>query len=133
MLRTNTRSTSNETERYNSRESEASQTRESTPKQPTFFDSPVPGGESREGLGSHYQKRRRIVVAVRKSDIYLPSPRRLRGKFPEFEIGSLLIEVYFSRMWTASLLFDYRSIVEAYRAATIPEHILLSIFAVASL
>lgn len=62
----------------------------------------------------------------------LSSPQ-LRGKLPEFEIGLLLIEVYFSRVWTASLLFDYRSIVEGYRAATVPEHILFSIFAVASL
>lgn len=56
-----------------------------------------------------------------------------RPKLPEFEIGLMLIEVFFSRVWTASLLFDHRSFVEDYRAANLPDHVLLSVFALSSL
>ena len=63
----------------------------------------------------------------------LTGPRRLKSKLPELEIGLLLIEVYFSRVWTAALLFDHRSFVEDYRAANVPEHVLLCVFALASL
>lgn len=97
-----------------------------------FTSSPVPG---RLGRGSRLSRNQRhaSVGTANEPDFTLSSPRRLRIKLPEFEIGLLLIEVYFSRVWTSSLLFDYRSIVEDYRAAVVPEHILLSIFAVASL
>jgi hypothetical protein len=62
---------------------------------------------------------------------FIPIP--LRTKLPELEIGLLLIEVYFSRIWTATLLFDHRSFIKDYRASKVPEHVLLSIFALATL
>jgi hypothetical protein len=52
---------------------------------------------------------------------------------PDLEIGLLLIEVYFTRVFTASLLYDHKAFVESYRAGTLPKHILLSTFALASL
>ncbi|KAH8704019.1 hypothetical protein BGW36DRAFT_423547 [Talaromyces proteolyticus] len=52
---------------------------------------------------------------------------------PEREIGLLLIEVYFSRVFSASLLYDHKAFVECYCAGTLPKHTLLSTFAVSSL
>lgn len=56
-----------------------------------------------------------------------------RRSLPEREIGLLLIEVYFSRVFSASLLYNHREFVECYCAGTLPKHILLSTFAVSSL
>lgn len=51
----------------------------------------------------------------------------------EPEFGIFLIEVYFTHCFTAALLFDYDSLIEGYRAHKVPEYLLLSIFAMASL
>jgi hypothetical protein len=56
-----------------------------------------------------------------------------RRSLPEREIGLLLIEVYFSRMFSASLLYNHKEFVECYCAGTLPKHILLSAFAISSL
>jgi hypothetical protein len=56
-----------------------------------------------------------------------------RRRLPEREIGLLLIEVYFSRVFSASLLYDHKAFVEGYCAGTLPKHTLLSTFAISSL
>ena len=56
-----------------------------------------------------------------------------RRNLPEREIGLLLIEVYFSRVFTASLLYNHKEFVECYCAGTLPKHTLLSTFAISSL
>jgi hypothetical protein len=106
---------------------------EPTCTEPVFFASSPVRGEIRRGSSLGRQKRYGSVLTAYQQNFGISSPRRLTTKLPEFEIGLLLLEVYFSRVWTASLLFDHRSIVEKYRAAAVPEHILLSIFALASL
>jgi hypothetical protein len=54
-------------------------------------------------------------------------------RLPEREIGLLLIEVYFSRVFSASLLYNHKEFVECYCAGTLPKHVLLSTFAISSL
>ncbi|KAF2101141.1 hypothetical protein NA57DRAFT_74727 [Rhizodiscina lignyota] len=54
-------------------------------------------------------------------------------QLPETEVGLFLIEIYFTRVFTASLLFEHKSFVEDYHASTLPEYVLLSVFALASL
>ena len=52
---------------------------------------------------------------------------------PAPEIGLLLIEVYFSRMFTSGLLFDRPAFMQDYHASLLPKIVLYAVFAQASL
>lgn len=52
---------------------------------------------------------------------------------PSLEIGLLLMEVFFSRMYNANLLFHKSTLFQRYLEDDLPEYLLLSIFAHAAL
>ncbi|KAB8205716.1 hypothetical protein BDV34DRAFT_195083 [Aspergillus parasiticus] len=52
---------------------------------------------------------------------------------PGPEVAMFLIETYFTHVITSSLLFNYKILVRDYRASLVPKHVLLGIFAIASL
>lgn len=66
-------------------------------------------------------------------NVYDDNTSQDRRKLPERAIGLLLIEVYFSRVFSASLLYNHKAFVECYSAGTLPKHVLLSTFAISSL
>lgn len=63
-----------------------------------------------------------------------PAPPVLRQvPFPSKEIALLLIEIYFSRLYNASLLFHKQTLLSDLDSRSIPDFIFLSIFALASM
>lgn len=83
--------------------------------------SPICDGSDRDAVPQ-------VAGSVHENDN--PQDRR---KLPERAIGLLLIEVYFSRIFSASLLYNHKEFVECYSAGTLPKHVLLSTFAISSL
>lgn len=86
----------------------------------------LPASPIRDGSGRDVFSQ---VTGSLHNDSTMPDRRSL----PEREIGLLLIEVYFSRIFSASLLYNHKEFVECYCAGTLPKHVLLSTFAISSL
>jgi hypothetical protein len=56
-----------------------------------------------------------------------------RTTFPSSEVAVFLFEIYFSRLYNASLLFHKEKFLSEYTAGSVPDFVTLSIFALASM
>ncbi|CZR66494.1 uncharacterized protein PAC_16395 [Phialocephala subalpina] len=56
-----------------------------------------------------------------------------RTTLPSSEVAVFLFEIYFSRLYNASLLFHKKTFLSEYAAGSIPDFVALSIFALASI
>jgi hypothetical protein len=56
-----------------------------------------------------------------------------RTTVPSSEVAVFLFEIYFSRIYTASLLFHKKKFLSEYTAGSVPDFVALSIFALASM
>jgi hypothetical protein len=52
---------------------------------------------------------------------------------PSPEVAMFLIETYFTHVISSSLLFNYNTLVRDYRLSLVPKHVLMGIFAAASM
>lgn len=67
---------------------------------------------------------------MRQSDA---NPLIVGDNWPSKGVGRLLIDVFLTRIYNASLLFHRKTLLEEYESSRVPEHVSLSIFALASL
>jgi hypothetical protein len=62
----------------------------------------------------------------------LVSVSLLQVAFPSKELATSLIEVFFSHMWNATLIFHKESLISDYFSGNIPNFVALSVFALGS-
>ncbi len=53
--------------------------------------------------------------------------------WPSRDVGRLLIEVFLTRIYNAPLLFHRKTLLEEYDSLRVPDHVCMSVFALASL
>lgn len=78
--------------------------------------------DRRQSVTDNYQAPALSLQAVLRRTV-LPSP----------EVAILLFEIYFSRLYNASLLFHKKSLLSDYAANRVPDFVALSVFALASM
>jgi hypothetical protein len=81
------------------------------------------GYQDRRKLGPDYYQDSDPPLQATLRGVVLPSP----------EVAVFLIEIYFSRMYNACLLFHKKTFLSDYAANRIPDFVALSIFAFASM
>jgi hypothetical protein len=60
-------------------------------------------------------------------------PKLRKTTFPSSEVTAFLFEIYFSRLYNASLLFHKEKFLSDYAAGSVPDFVALSMFALGSM
>jgi hypothetical protein len=84
-----------------------------------------------EAYARHQQRRQSGSEDYRDSTPLQPMLRKTT--LPSSEVAVFLFEIYFSRIYSASLLFHKEKFLSDYNAGTVPDFVALSIFACSSM
>jgi hypothetical protein len=79
------------------------------------------------------QSRRKSGAAHRRTPSPALQTTLLRTSLPSYEVAIFLIEIYFSRVYNANLLFHKRSFLSDLAVNRVPGFVALSVFALASM
>jgi hypothetical protein len=92
---------------------------------------PPPPPESLSSTSTNPAKRQRVVEPDASPEETPATPRDEAGsaELPTTEVGLLLLEVYFKRIYNATLLFHKPVAFQLYLQHSIPSHLLRAIFA----